>query len=225
MKKLNQLAATLILLSCVGCTNVQRGNNGGDHLEPVRGIYEIYDFQFEYDLKVRKVLFDGLSDSPEVRFQVMPSFTPENVLDIEFDRVKNKYYLIYHICEKIIWYSDEDLENVKVSKFKAEIDKKSVDLIKSLFGTAISQVKFPPTIKEGEMISVGLDGENYFFTINEYGYGIKSGTVWSPNKGSKMDKLITIGNQLIELAMSKKEIVTIDETTCKEIKKLISEIK
>ena len=196
-----------------------KAQSRGDHLEPVRDIFNIYDFQFEYYSKVRKVLFNGLSDNTEIRFQVMPSFTPENVLEIEFDN--EKYYLIYHICKQMIW-SNEKWENVKVSRFKTEIDKESVKLIKSLFSKAIAQVRFPPTMEEGKMISVGCDGENYYFTVNEFGYGIKSGFVWSPNNGTKMSKLVAIGNKLIELAKSKKPRVKFDDKLQKEIEELIN---
>ena len=72
----------------IGITTAQND----DHLKPVGGIYDIYDFEFEYYSKVRKVLFNGLTDSPEIRFQVIPSFIPESVLDIEFDR-KNSLIL------------------------------------------------------------------------------------------------------------------------------------
>ena len=221
ISKVCQFAVTLILLCNIGITTAQ---NRGDNLEPVRGIFNIYDYQFEYYSRVRKVLFSGLLDRPEIRFQVMPSFTPENVLDIEFDRDNNKYYIIYHICEQTIWYN-EKWEKVKVSKFKTEIDKESVKLIKSLFSKAIAQVRFPPTVEEGEMITVGTDGTTYYFTVNEYGYGIKSGYVWSPRNGTKMNKLVAVGNKLIELAKSNKEIVKFDDKLQKEIEELIDELK
>ena len=221
MNKLCQFAIILILLCNIGVIKAQ---NNYDHLEPVGGIYDIYDFQFEYYSKVRNVLFNGLTDKPEIRFQVMPSFTPENVLDIEFDRNNDKYFLTYHICEQMIWHN-EKCEKVKVQKFKTEIDKESVKLIKSLFSIAIAQVRFPPPVEEGGMITIGLDGKNYYFTVNEYGYGIKSGTVWSPNKGTKMNKLVAIGNKLIELAKSNKELVKFDNELQKDIERLIEELK
>ena len=212
MKKI--IYITLILLCNMGIAKAQ---NRGNYLEPIR---ENYDFQREYNAKVRKVLFKGLSDSSEIRFQVMPSFTPENILVIEFNRTNNKYYIIYHICEQKIWYN-KDWENIKVKKFKSEIDKESVDLIKSLFGTTIAQIRFPT---EKDNMIVGCDGTNYYFSIGEDGL-LKSGTVWSPNKGTKMDKLVAIGYKLIELAKSNKKKVKIDAKLKKEIEDLINELK
>jgi len=100
MNTICRFVIILILLYNVGNINAQ---NRDDHLEPVRGIFDVYDFQLEYYPRVRKVLFSGLSNKPEIRFLVMPSFTPEYVLDIEFDRKNNKYYMVYHICEQMIW--------------------------------------------------------------------------------------------------------------------------
>ena len=211
-KTLNSIIWIILLVSLESVNAQEKGN----HLEPVGGIYDIYDFQFEYYSKVRKVLFDGLTDSPEIRFQVMPSFTPENVLDIEFDRDNEKYFIVYNICEKMIWYN-ENWEKVKVKKYRTEIDKKPVETIKSLFDIVISQTKFP------EEETMGLDGANYYFSINKF--GLKSGTIWSPSEGTKMRRLVKIGFSLVEIAKSNKPIVGLDDKLKMEIESLINELK
>lgn len=213
MNKIDRLIITLIILSFWGPIKAQ---DKGDHLEPVGSIYDLYDFQLEYYSKVRKVLFKGLTDSPEIRFQVMPSFTPENVLDIEFNRDENKYYIVYHICEKTIWYN-EKWDKTRVETYKTEIDKESVELIKSLFKVAIAKTKYP----EEEIM--GLDGVDYYFSINNW--GLKSGTVWSPSDGTKMAKLVDIGFELIKLAKSKEVLVKIDKDLRIKIENLIQEFK
>ena len=116
----------------------------------------------------------------------------------------------------MIW-SNEKWDKVKVSKYRSEIEKESVLKIKELFETAILQTKYA----ENEMI--GTDGTNFFFSINNY--GIKTGTIWSPNKGSKMFKLIEIAGKLPELAKSKKSIVRFSEKELNAMNKLITEIK
>ena len=60
---------------------------------------------------------NNLSDKPLIRLLVMPSFTPENVLDIQ-ERESN-YYLIYRIGESKIW-SNNDWEKVKVKEYKCK---------------------------------------------------------------------------------------------------------
>jgi hypothetical protein len=213
---MNNIYRIIIALIFFSFLEPIKAQDKGDHLEPVGSIYDIYDFQFEYYSKVRKVLFNGLTDAPEIRFQVMPSFTPENVLDIEFDRGNSKYYIVYHICEKMIWYN-EKWDKIKVEKYKTEIDKESVELIKSLFDIAIAQTKFP------EDETIGLDGANYYFSINKF--GLKSGTVWSPSDGTKMRKLVDIGYGLIKLAKSKNELAKIDKDLRQKIENLIEELK
>ncbi|HKJ80494.1 MAG TPA: hypothetical protein VJ954_00610, partial [Ignavibacteriaceae bacterium] len=52
-----------------------------NNLEPVDGIFNALNFKFEYYSKVRIILFKNLSDLPEIRFLVIPSFSPESVLD------------------------------------------------------------------------------------------------------------------------------------------------
>ena len=165
-----QFILILIIFCNVGFTKAQ---NKGDHLEPLKSIYDYLDSSIEYHMKVRKILLSGLSDSPEIRFLEIPSFTPENVLDIEYDRKQNKYYIIYHICEESIWYN-RSKEQINVNKFKAEIDKASFVLIKKLFDMAIAGVKFSPTptpkIQEDgtEMLDVigTFDGTNFYITTS-----------------------------------------------------------
>lgn len=221
MNKIQRLIVALVLVFDIGVVNAQ---NKGDHLEPVGGIFDGSDFQFEYYSKVRKILFDGLTDRPEIRFQVIPSFTPENVLDIEFDREKDVYYMVYHIAEQNIWYKKQS-ENIEIERFRIVIDKESVKLIKSLFSNAIAQVRFTPLVVEAGKIIVGTDGVDYYFTVNEHECRIKSGKVWSPKRGTKMDRLVAIGNKLIELAKSDARVVKFDDALQKEINELINELE
>jgi hypothetical protein len=213
MKKL--LLLVLALISFSGVSNLH-AQTRTDHLEPLESIFNIYDFQFEYYSQIRKVLFAGLSDSPEIRFQVLPSFSPESVLAIEHDRKTDKYYLVYHICSKMIW-SNKNWENVRVVKYKKEIKKSSVESIRSLFQTAVSQTRYP------EKEVMGLDGTEYLFSVREFGQRV--GTVWSPPESSKMGRLVEVGYKLIELATNKDESIEFDEQFLKAIATLKSELE
>ena len=71
-------------------TSIKTLKAQSDHLEPVTGLFNDYNFQFEYYSAVRNILFKGLSDNPEIRFIVLPSFGSEDVLDIENEN--DKYY-------------------------------------------------------------------------------------------------------------------------------------
>lgn len=186
-----------------------------DNLEPVNDIFNIYDYQFEYYSRVRKILFERLGDQPEIRFLTMPSFTPENVLDIEYNREKDKYFLVYHICEEMIWYNKK-WDRIKVTEYRKEINKESADLIKTLFKTAILKSKF------NEERFLGLDGVNYYFSY--YEWGSKSGSIWSPNSGTKMGRLVNIGNELIQLTKNADTPVNLSDKLKKDILNLTSEL-
>lgn len=224
MNKIYQFAAILILICNIGSAGAQITS---EHLVPVKGIYNIYDYQFEYYSRVRNVLFKGLTDNPEIKLQVMPSFSPENVLVIEYDKNNDKYFLNFHICDQKIW-SNKKWKRVKVNKFRSEIDQASVKLIKSLFEVAIAQVRYPDKVFDEnglEEVIVMFDGTGYEFSVFTEFYGIRAGAVRSPNEGSKMGKLVAIGEQLIELAKSKKEKVSIDEDMRKSMEALTKELK
>ena len=223
---MNQLfKKTVILFALLGYCWITKAQVNSDYLEPARGTFEVSDSSLEYYSIVRKLLFDGLSDNPEIRFLEMPSFTPESVLDIEFDRAKSEYFMSYRISEQNIWYAPNRKE-VKVEKFRIEIEKKSVELLKTLFYIATSQVKYPPPIinEDGSLtVARSFDGTSYYFTTNQY-YKIRTGMTHSPSKGSKMHKLVNVGYKLVELAKSDKGFVGFDDAFQREIKELIKEL-
>jgi hypothetical protein len=225
MKRMNKL----ILLFLIAFSGITQAQINKDHLEPVNGIFDIYDYQFEYYSKVREILFKGLFDKPEIRFLTMPSFSPENVLQIDCDKDRKNYYCTFHICDSIIWYNwydkNENLENMTVKKYRKAIEKQSVELIKSLYDLAISQTKFYEIEKDengNELITMGTDGENYYLSVNRYGQ--KTGKVWSPGKNTKMAELIAISDELIEKTKEENDhaIIVFDNDFRKRIKKLIA---
>ena len=184
-----------------------------DHLEPVRSIFDIYDFQFEYYSKVRNILFEGLTDNSEIRYLVMPSFSGENVLDISKDQKNFKYFIHHHIAEQSIWYSqnDEKEVKVKVKKIKKEISERDVELIKLLFQKAVSTSRYP------DKKTYGLDGTTYYFFTSR-----KSGAIWSPDSGSKMSRLVEIGYDIIDF--SKNDSQNLSEEIVRKIELLIKEL-
>jgi hypothetical protein len=205
----------LILLFLIAFSGTVKAQTNSDHLEPVGGIFDIYDFQFEYYSNVRKVLFKDLSDKPVIRFLTMPSLVSESVLQIDYDEYKNNYYCTFHISEAPIW-GNKNWENITVKKYRKTIEKQSVKLIKSLYDSAISQVKF---YKNYDII--GLDGANYYFSVNKYGQ--KSGTVWSPDSNTRMAELVAISDELIKKTKEQNDhpIIVFDNDFQERIKKLI----
>lgn len=173
----------------------------------------------EYYYSIRSVLFDGLSVKPQIRYiNFFQMGYPVYVLDIEYDSNETKYFLILHTFShrKPVPAINRHTEKIELHIYKKEISKESVDLIKELFQTAIKKAK-PHNNR------TGLDGTDYYFFINQNDK-LHGGTVWSPDKKSKMGKLVKIGDQLMGLTRSKKEIVAFDVNLTKRIIDLINEI-
>ncbi|NDV17748.1 hypothetical protein GO009_17170 [Muricauda sp. TY007] len=106
-----------------------------------------------------------------------------------------------------------------MKKKSVEISKSDMELYRQLFSIAINNRKYP----EKEMM--GFDGINYYFTVADK--GLKTGTVWTPKKDSKMDRLKSIGYSLISLA-NETEIGNLAEPKAElieRIKKLTEELK
>ena len=200
----------LIFLSLI---SVQlKAQNNSDHLEPVSGIFGDYDFAFEYHSKIRKVLLKELPDSPDLRFITLPSFTPEYVLDLHYDKKNSEINLIFRVCESKIWYN-KNWEKIKVKEYKKKLDKEQYDLIMPLFQNALMKTRY------SEEETIGFDGTDYYFIV--FDNGIKAGKVWTPNENSKMGRLVEIGNELIKFTRNK---VKFDKGLIEKIERLNKEL-
>jgi hypothetical protein len=189
-----------------------------DHLEPVGSIFGI---EFNYHNQVRKILLNGISDYQVIQLVVLPSNGKENVLAIELDtiEIKNKkYFLVYHECKESIWNSiilQKQFKEIEVEKYRIEIEEKSVEIIKNLFNTALSQTKYEERLC--------LDCVQYIFSTT---FGLKSGRtriLGINNNETKMSKLVEIGNELIQLAKTSNEKVEFDSKFFEKIETLIKE--
>ena len=189
-----------------------------DNLKPVNGIFSIYDFQFDYYSSVRKILFKGLSDDPEIRIVVIPSFSPESVLDIEKDKQSERYFLLYHKANPSIWYS-HGKKKVNVDTIRNEIESNSFLLLKKLLESAIFKAKY----QLDSLGSIGTDGTDYYFSVSNIWQ--KGGTTWSPRDGSKMGKLVDIVNHLIQLMKAESGEIEFDSTFSKEVTNLTNSLK
>ncbi|PKA81963.1 hypothetical protein ATE92_0086 [Ulvibacter sp. MAR_2010_11] len=211
--KIKLLIIIFGFLFCIPVVNAQN-----DNLEPVESIFDDYDFLFEYYSHVRKILMNGMSDYPEVRFLIIPSFSPEEVVSIA--KENEVYFIVHHKMEKSIWYTEKNKNKIQVQKKKVEISKPDVLLFKELFKQAIKNRKYPD--KE----IMGNDGVNYYFSVAD-AHPLKTGTVWSPKPGSKMDRLKEIGYALINLVKETDSgrIAKPNSELIEQIKKLTIELK
>jgi hypothetical protein len=196
-----------------------------DHLLPGNNIFGVYEFEFGYYSEVRKVLYNNLSDDTEIRFFVLPSIGSERILMIEHDKKTEKYYLVYRIAHESIWriYYDtkagKKIPKISVDTWRVEIDKENVELIKSLFIAAVKETKYPK-----EEIP-GVDGANFYFQVNTGWFGQKEGNIWSPEEGTLMNDLVTIGFSLMEIPIKTNGMVFIDSDLSNRILSLKEKIE
>ena len=189
-----------------------------DHLRPVDGIFSESSFLLEYYSSVRKILLRGFSDHPEVRIVIIPSFATESALDMEQDESSKKYFLLYHLANPSIWYS-QGKHKIQVDSVKIEIETHSFLLIKKLFLNALNKVKYPTD----SLRSLGFDGTDYYFSVDDM--GLKTGTIWSPPPGGKMSKLVEITNHLIQMMKSESDLIEFDDAFSKEITELTKKLE
>lgn len=205
----------LILGILLGIPTLKAQN---EHLEPVESIFDEYDFMFEYYSLVREVLMNGMTDTPEVRFLIIPSFAVEEVVAIE-DR-NGKYFIVHHKMKNSIWYTEKNKRKIKVLKKAVEISKVDMQLYHKLFKVAVNNRKY----QEKEIL--GVDGVNYYFSVKNDGSNkIRTGTTWSPSEKSKIGELTNIGKSLIKLAEStdQDKIVKLETKLTEQIKELTIE--
>jgi len=190
------------------------GFSQNDHLEPVEGYFDLHESSNKYYSNIKAILFKGLSEYPEIRYFVTPSFGTEYVLQIEHQRDSNKYYIVFNRAKQSIW-GTKDKQSIEVKTSRKRISKKDVELIKGLYTNAIKKTKYI----ENDLI--GFDGSTYVFTA--FDFGLKTGQTWSPKRDTKMYELVQISEKLIGKTKAT-NLFGLSLTTKNRIKKLSDRI-
>ena len=182
-----------------------------DHLNPENGVYNNYDFNLNYEIKIRKVLLSKLSEYPTLRFLVIPSFTPPYVMDLVEN--KGKYTIVLLKCNMKVW-NNENWEKIKLKEKFVEISKVDAEQLLELYNLAVSETKYPK--KERKM----YDGIEYHFSLST-----KSGKTRSPNNKTKIGKLVTVSKDIVKLIENNNEKIEFDNEMKIKINELINEFK
>jgi len=186
-----------------------------EHLEPVRSFiqYEVFKDLKEYYDNVFSKLHEGFSQTPYARYTSIPSFSKEYAFSVEI--IDDKHYIISNSFSENFWYAKKR-NNVKLINNKVEIDNTLYSKIGELFQILIDQMK----ISENGI--AGTDGTTYYFATTNKNGKIKIGETWSPNKGSLLNRLVIICNNLHLLGIgdniNQTEIIV-------EITQLINDLK
>lgn len=188
MRRLIFLFTTLLLFSVASYGQ-------DDHLEPAKDLTKYQGQLKGYYDGIFNLLLDGLSEKPLARYLVLPSFSAEYILSVEKDSSEN-FKIVVHCCSENFWYS-KDKSSVKVKKYDKLIDKNFALSIKKLFDKVTGQIK--PT----DELSLHADGTTYYFSTTSDTEELITGEKWSPIKGSKMDKLVQVCEDLILFALNR----------------------
>lgn len=219
----------LILCAWVSLNAIAQSNNvvKDDHLNPVQAIFDMYDHRVDYYSNIRSVLVKGLKGNPEVRYLVTPSFEKECLFQIENDYQKNTYEIVVNWAKESI-SGTKDKSKIGVETWRNSLSETDADLIITLFRHAVAGVKNPEVSFEKKSLVgyVGLDGSSHFFSCMEQTpVGLRTGVTWSPQKGSKTERLVTIADRITEWAKSNKGTVVLPDELKTAILNLTNELK
>ncbi|MBX2842017.1 MAG: hypothetical protein KTR26_09605 [Flammeovirgaceae bacterium] len=140
---------------------------------------------------MRTLLIDSVSGITEIQFLDIPSFAPERVLLIKRDG--DNYMAILRRPSRSIWYSqfEDEKSEIEIINFEKEIDLEMVEVLKCLYESVLRNLK----VHNDE--SWTADAGNFYFSANLP--GLRTGTTKSPKRGSKMEELVHINEEIIRL--------------------------
>lgn len=163
-----------------------------DHLIPVNGIFSSYEYNIEYSVPLRKLLYKNIDRQFIARVIVKPSFRPEYLISIE--KHKDGVFLIVNTLSEQFWYS-KDTAKTKTYTLKVLVDEQFADSIRETFDHCILNTKYPCDTLNG------VDGTTFEFMTYNFGVGVRAGETWSPDKNTNMKKLTDLSNMLREACL------------------------
>lgn len=183
-----------------------------DYLEPVRDFSSYKGELGEYYHNAFTLLNTGFNARPHARFSVLPSFSPEYALSVE---TKNgKYYLLSNTLSQSCWQADKD--RIKVISRSVAIDKPLYQWMGELFLLVTSQ------IQDLDGSTAGLDGSTYYFASTSGNGKIALGEKWSPNRGTRMERLVQVCESAYLLSTGKQ---IAESAICSEAAALIKDLR
>jgi hypothetical protein len=166
--------------------------SGVDYLLPAPEFEEGIKSESGYYGKVIHLLNSNFSSKTKVCYTVFPSFSPEYSLSIEKTK-DSSYVMILRTCSENYWYS-ENKGKVTISLKTIKINSQIAQLVTKLFSQALSQCKEHKPNKN-EILTIGFDGENYYFSELKQGKIVNVGKTWSP-RTYKMKELVSVCESL-----------------------------
>lgn len=183
-----------------------------NHLEPDRGIYTEHTSRIKELDERKNILLHNFSYRPIVRIIVKPTFENPYVLSLE----KDEYY-----CHILIYQRPyREKKKLKYKRVQREISLEDAQLIELLINTALKTTRYP---ENNDVIYI--DGTRYYFIGNYF----RSGNLHSATEGEDMIELISIVDELTQIAirsasLDEQDEIELDESFSNRIKKLIEKL-
>ncbi len=153
-----------------------------DYLTPCPDLGEIIPQIEDYESDLYKVNLKDFNDQPIARYIVQPSFGFEYAFQIQQDQDDN-YVLLANCLNTSLWNCD-NRDTIQPIQYIIKIEKELTKAISNLFQMVLLPVN-------GPCYGFGQDGITYRLYTYDTEKGLLCGEIWSPNKGSKMFKLIS----------------------------------
>ncbi len=144
------------------------------------------ELQVRYESALRQTLLRDASDVPYARMMVLPSFSPEWMLEVH-KPVGGKSAVRLVMADSEVWPLCRPRT---VTTHTAQLKPQTAALVHSLWASMVSAAR-PPSIDE-----YGLDGTSYRFFVSTAKTGSLAAEVWSPPGLSNAGRLAALGESL-----------------------------
>ncbi len=158
--------------------------SAGEHLITPAG--ENTEGQTRYELVLRQTLLRYAPDVPYARMMVLPSFSPEWMIDLH-EPVGGKSAVRLVMADSEVWPLCRPRS---VTTQTAQLKPRTAALVHSLWNSMVSAAR-PPSIDD-----YGLDGTSYRFFVSTPMTGSLAAEVWSPPGLSNAGRLAALGESL-----------------------------
>jgi hypothetical protein len=219
----------LVVALCLIFNVITAFANTGDRLQPEEGAFGLTMLNPYFTSVSERLLSD--TKYRQCQAVMITSFQSESAVYLKYDdkQPATPPVVVSVKLEQPLWYalqeyfqnlkgtsiSDADVQrkaliNIKstVSKREAQIEPDVAKVLESTWEAALFRVRYD------EKAGMGLDGESIHYANFTLGVGYRTGTAWSPDKG-------TINYELAEIAKAMREYPTLSETDRKGASKTI----
>lgn len=216
------IATRLLLVLAAAAPRAAQNPVACDELLPSRGVFDDLRTPSTYDLALRRALL-GADVYRKCQMLVVPSFAAEWCVFIRREEGTRPELICRRMKESLYSglmdavSSDRDpsvgdrgaaaearaLELVKIELETSLVFVRpdTADLLEEVWWRMLGRVRYPEKSRSGK------DGTTYHFAQWIVG-AVRSGEAWSPDEGTRVDALVTLGEHMRDLAIAEPDART-----------------